>query len=274
MQPLQIGVCSWSLAIPDLRRTLETIGEQLGLGLVQVGFFDDGYKDPDKMIDIVIGSRLEVSATCVAFPGEDYSSIQKIAASGGFLPNDLWPERRAKTPAVADITARLGVKLLAAHIGFVPHDKQCRQYQSMVDRIKEICDILGERGVTLVMETGQEKAESLLEFIEIVKRGNIAINFDPANMILYGIGDPIEAVGLLKNKIVHVHMKDANWSKKPGQEWGDEVVLGTGQVDIPRLVSKLRVLGYKGPLVIEREAGNHRVIDIQEGIRLLKSLLE
>ena len=273
MQPLQIGVCSWSLAIPDLAQTLATVRDKLKFGLVQVGFFDDGYKDVNKMVDIVTASRLEVSATCVAFPGEDYSSIQNIAASGGFMPNSLWDERRAKTVAVADITAKLGVKLLAAHIGFVPHDRKDAQYLRMVDRLRDICDALGAKGVTLVMETGQEKAEALIEFIEAVGRKNIGVNFDPANMILYGVGEPIDAVALLKDRIIHVHMKDAKWSAKPGQDWGEEVVLGTGQADIPRLVSKLRAQGYKGPLVIEREAGTQRLADIQEAARLLESLV-
>lgn len=273
MQPLQTGVCSWSLAIPDLAQTLATVRDKLKFGLVQVGFFDDGYKDVNKMVDIVTASRLEVSATCVAFPGEDYSSIQNIAASGGFIPNNLWEERRAKTVAVADITAKLGVKLLAAHIGFVPHDRKDAQYLRMVDRMKDICDALGAKGITLVMETGQEKAEALIEFIEAVGRKNIGVNFDPANMILYGVGEPIDAVALLKERIIHVHMKDAKWSAKPGQDWGEEVVLGTGQADIPRIVSKLRAQGYKGPLVIEREAGNQRLVDIQEAARLLESLV-
>lgn len=273
MQPLQIGVCSWSLAIPDLAQTLATVRDQLKLGLVQVGFFDEGYKDVDRMVDLVTASRLEVSATCVGFAGEDYSSIQRIAASGGYIPNPLWPERRAKTVAVADITAKLGVKMLATHIGFVPHDRQDAQYLRLVDRLKDICDVLGTKGITLVMETGQEKAEALLEFIEAVGRMNIGVNFDPANMILYGVGEPIDAVALLKERIVHVHMKDAKWSAKPGADWGEEVVLGTGQVDIPRIVSKLRAQGYKGPLVIEREAGNQRLVDIKEAIRLLESLV-
>ena len=91
--------------------------------------------------------------------------------------------------------------------------------------------------------------------------------------VLYGVGDPVEAVGILADKIVHCHMKDATWSDKPAQEWGEEVVLGSGQADIPRIVSKLRAQGYTGPLVIEREAGDNRVGDIKEGIRLPPPIL-
>lgn len=273
MQPLQIGVCSWSLKMPDLEQCLATVRDTLGLGLVQIGFWGDEYKDVDRILKLVAKFGLEVSATSLGFAEEDYTTIQTIAASGGYKPDALWEKRLAKTAAYADFTKALGVKLLACHIGFVPHDSADPQYRVMVDRLKKVCDTLGERGLTLVMETGQEKAQDLLGFIAAVARPNIAINFDPANMILYGVGDPVEAVGLLKDKIIHSHMKDANWSSQPTQTWGEEVVLGTGQADIPRIVSKLRAGGYQGPLVIEREAGDNRVADIKEAIKLLKSLV-
>ncbi|NLX23406.1 MAG: sugar phosphate isomerase/epimerase [Phycisphaerae bacterium] len=273
MQPLQIGVCSWSLAIPDLAQTLATVRDQLGLKLVHLGIFDEGWRDPDRVLKIVEDSGVEASATCVAFAGEDYASIARIAATGGFKPDDVWADRRAKTMGVAEITARLGLKHLMTHIGFVPHDPRDPQYAVMVDRIKDICDALGQRGISLVMETGQEKVQDLIAFIGRVERPNIAVNFDPANMILYGAGEPIEAVEALGSRIVHVHMKDATWSKAPGKDWGAEVVLGTGEADIPRVVSKLRAQGYRGPLVIEREAGQQRLADIREAVKLLESLV-
>lgn len=273
MQPLQIGVCSWSLKMPDLDQCLGTIRDTLGLALVQIGFWGDEYKDTDRILKLVAKYGLEVSATSLGFAEEDYTTIQTIAATGGFKPDGYWEQRLAKTAAYADFTKALGLTKLACHIGFVPHDAADPQYRVMVDRIKRVCDELVKRGVTLVMETGQEKAPDLLGFIAAVGRPNIAINFDPANMILYGVGEPVEAVGLLAGKIVHCHMKDAIWSKEPTKTWGEEVVLGTGQADIPRIVSKLRAGGYKGPLVIEREAGNDRVADIKEAIALLKSLV-
>ena len=273
MQPLQIGVCTWSLKMPDLGQALSTIKNKLGLGLIHLGFWDDSFADTDRIIKLIEANGLEVSATCLGHQDEDYSTIQKIAQTGGYKPDHTWEERFAKTKAFADFTAAIGVKWFATHIGFVPHDESDPQHAVMVDRLKQVCDVLGERGLTLVMETGQESAESLMAFIAAVGRDNIRVNFDPANMILYGVGDPVEAVGILGDRIVHCHMKDARPSSRPGQEWGQEVVLGTGEADIPRVVSKLRAIGYQGPLVIEREAGDNRVADITEGINLLKSLV-
>jgi len=271
MQPLDIGVCSWSLQIPDLEQCLSAIRNELGLNVVQLGWWDDAYKDTDKVLSLVEKYGMTVSATCAGFAGEDYATIRKIAETGGFKPDETWDERFAKMVGLADLTVQLDTKLLAVHIGFVPHDTNDPQYAVMVDRLKRITDALGERSVTLVMETGQEKAEDLLAFIAAVGRDNIAVNFDPANMILYGVGKPTEAVQLLKDKIVHVHMKDATWSSRPGDEWGTEVVLGTGEADIPQIVSMLRGNGYTGPLVIEREAGDNRIGDIKEAINLLRN---
>jgi L-ribulose-5-phosphate 3-epimerase len=273
MQPLQIGVCTWSLRMPSLGQALLSIKERLGLKLIHLGFFDDGYQNPTAIIQAVAGSGLEVSASCVGFAGEDYSTIQRIAETGGFKPDGEWEQRYAKIVAVADINKQLGVELLSVHVGFVPHDAADAKYKVMVERTKCVAGALGERGVTLAMETGQEKAEDLVAFMDAVGAPNLAVNFDPANMILYGVSEPVEAVGALKGRIAHVHMKDANWAAKPAQEWGEEVVLGSGEADIPRVVSKLRSTGYRGALAIEREAGNQRIADILEAKNLLESLL-
>jgi len=272
MQPLEIGVCTWSLAMPDLASTLEVIKRDLKLDVIHLGFMTADNQVPASALDIVKASGLEVSALAVGFAGEDYSTIQSIAETGGFAMDDQWPARRDKMFAVADLARQLGVKLVSVHVGFVPHDQKDARYHVMVDRTRTICDGLAERGLTLVMETGQETADGLLTFIDAVGRDNIGINFDPANMILYGVGEPAEALSLLKNHVVHVHMKDGTWSDKPGRQWGQDVVLGTGDADIPRIVQQLKDQGYTGPLAIEREAGDERAADISEAIKLLESL--
>jgi len=122
MAQLQIGVCTWSLHLPDMGETFAAVRNQLNLNVVHLGFFDDSYyKEPNKVIDQVKAAGLTVSATCVAFAGEDYSSIQAIARTGGYMPDDLFAERFAKTVAVADITPRLGTTCWPSN-RFVPED--------------------------------------------------------------------------------------------------------------------------------------------------------
>ncbi len=276
MKPLDIGVCSWSLKQPDLASACRVTKEELGLSVIQLGFFDPSILDAsgdDAILAAVEDNGLEVSATCIGYGTEDYSSIAQIAKTGGYLPDDYWDERFKLTCRVCEITAKLGVSMLMTHIGFVPHDKADPNHAKMVDRLKQVTDALGEKTITLLMETGQEPPDTLVEFIGDVGRDNIRVNFDPANMILYGVGNPVEAMDVLKDHISHIHAKDATWSTNPGTDWGEEVVLGTGQADIPQVVAKLKSFGYQGPLVIEREAGETRVADVQAGIKLLKSLV-
>lgn len=137
-----------------------------------------------------------------------------------------------------------------------------------------MADIFGPLGLSLLLETGQESAHDLVEFLDDLVRPNVAVNFDPANMILYGAGDPIDAIQRLGSRIRHVHVKDAIASSKPGVEWGQEVVFGQGQVNPSAFLKALHSIGYTGPLVIEREAGENHAGDVREAIEALRAAVE
>jgi sugar phosphate isomerase/epimerase len=128
--------------------------------------------------------------------------------------------------------------------------------------------------VVLAFETGQETAELLRRTLDELASPNIKVNFDPANMLLYDMGDPIRAVELLGPDIRSVHLKDARRPKTQGV-WGEEVPLGDGEVDIPRFLRTLKEVGYRGPLVIEREVGDQaaRMRDVAYGIDFLRRCL-
>lgn len=274
MKPLQMGMCSWSLKAPTFAEALEACKSQLGLRLIQLGFFNDQQlADRQATIDAVKASGIEVSATCVGHPGEDYSSIATIARTGGYFPADLWKDRYERTVKVRDITVGLGVKMMTTHIGFVPHDAGTAEYGAMRQRLQTIADCLAEKDITLTMETGQEPVDVLLRFIADVNRPNVKVNFDPGNVILYGIGDPLEAAEKLAPHIAHMHCKDGIASDAPGVKWGSEVPLGKGQARLGEIIPMLKARGYAGPLVIEREAGPDRVGDIREGIKFLTRVL-
>src|SRR6185437_4044262 len=130
----------------------------------------------------------------------------------------------------ARLAQELGIRLVSTHVGFVPHAKD-PAYAGIRDRVREVASDFAGFGVDLLMETGQERADELLEFLNDLAAPNVGINFDPANMILYGAGDPIAAIRTLGRHIRHVHAKDAIGSAKPGQEWGQEMAFGKGQVN-------------------------------------------
>ena len=123
------------------------------------------------------------------------------------------------------------------------------------------------------METGQETAALLRRTLDELKMSSLRVNFDPANMILYDMGNPIEAIEILGPDIAHVHAKDANPPHASG-EWGAEVPLGDGSVGMAEFVAALERAGYCGPLVVEREVGDQdeRVEAIKHGISVLRSL--
>jgi L-ribulose-5-phosphate 3-epimerase len=131
-----------------------------------------------------------------------------------------------------------------------------------------------EKGVTLAFETGQETAQLLRQTLDDLRSPNIKVNFDPANMLLYDMGDPHKAVELLGPDIRSVHIKDAIRPSVPGQ-WGQEVPLGQGEVDIRKFVKTLKNVGYTGALVVEREVGDQagRLKDVADGLAFLRECL-
>jgi sugar phosphate isomerase/epimerase len=255
----------------DLVRMLNELGLQhtqlMLLGLIQL---DDKRKHQE--LGHLKSANIQFTGGMMSFPGEDYSTIQAIHHSGGFLPDSLWPIRKALCLAGAKLAQELGMTSIGTHVGFVPPPAD-PVYQTMLSRVREIAKIFADHNLDLLMETGQERAEALLNFLNDVKTPNVAINFDPANMILYGAGDPIPAIKTLGKHIRHVHIKDATPSTNPGKDWGAEVPFGTGIVNPAAFLKALHNAGYTGPLAIEREAGTQRIADVRTAISALKQAL-
>lgn len=265
-----IAVCSWSLQ-PKSMAELVTKVKSLGVSHVQLALAELSQMDPAKRqaeLDELKKSGLGLTGGMLHFAGEDYTTIASIRDTGGFIPDGEWATRKKVTADVAKLAKELSAGAILAHVGFVPpHDQE--GYRQAVERVREVARMFAEQGVALHMETGQEPAEGLLHFLRDLAEPNVFVNFDPANMILYGAGDPIAAVKLLGRHVKHVHAKDATASVQPGVEWGAEVPFGTGQVDVRRFLAALRESGYAGPLALEREAGTNRLGDIEAGIKAL-----
>lgn len=210
-----------------------------------------------------------------AYTGESYADIPTVQRTVGFIPAATRRERERRTMDISDFAAAIGVKSIATHIGFVPEDAAHPDYAAVLEMVRRIADHAAEHRQTFALETGQEPAQVLLQFLQHVDRSNVGINFDPANMILYGTGDPIEALTMLGSRVLSVHAKDGDWPPrdKPGS-LGKERPLGQGSVDIPRFLGKLKEIGFRGPLNIEREAENQaeRIADIRNAVAYLNSL--
>lgn len=221
-----------------------------------------------------------VTATTVfsGFSGETYESIQRTAETVGIVPESLRDARAQEFRTVSDFAKLIGCDIVALHIGFVP-ERGGDSYNNLIGVTQDLLDYVKANGQNLHLETGQESADHLLEFIADVDRDNLFINFDPANMILYGTGDPIEALKKVGHLVRSIHCKDATWAAEDvrGTEWGAEVPLGEGDVGMETYLRTLNELGYEGPLTIEREIAHDRErqkADIGSAVRLLEGLRE
>jgi sugar phosphate isomerase/epimerase len=275
VEPLAIGVCSWSLQVknvPELKRFMD----QLGINVVQIACGDPhhaAWDEGDKMPEAARAAGFRMVGSMLGFPGEDYTTPQTIQKSGGFGDPALRPERIDRFKWALDRTRALGLNDIMLHAGFLPEPGDPDR-KPFLDTLAQVSDLAHAKGVTVAFETGQETADLLLRTLEDLACPNLAVNFDPANMILYDKGDPIRAVEILGPNIRSVHVKDANRTRVPGT-WGEEVPLGQGQANIKKFIQTLKGVGYKGPLLIEREVGDQkqRLADIAHGIKYLRECL-
>jgi sugar phosphate isomerase/epimerase len=218
---------------------------------------------------------IELTAVFAGFEGESYASIPISQQTVGLVPAETRAARTQEMKEIADFARVLAVDVVALHLGFIPHDSGDSTYEDVLKVTREVCDHCQANGQNLNLETGQETADVLLKFLADVDRDNLFVNFDPANMILYGSGDPIEALKKVGQYVRSVHCKDGKWADKPGEEWGAEVPLGQGDVGMETYLRTLNELGYQGPLTIEREIPQEPERQKQEighGIQLLNEL--
>jgi sugar phosphate isomerase/epimerase len=218
---------------------------------------------------------ISISVVFAGFEGESYADIPTVARTIGLVPPETRAARTQEMKEIADFARLLGVDAVALHLGVVPHDRSEPLYQDVLAVTRAVCDHCDANGQRLHLETGQESADALLAFIGDTERDNLFINFDPANMILYGSGEPIKALRKVGRYVRSVHCKDAKWAAHPGQEWGAEVPLGKGDVGFEAFLRTLDELGYRGPLTIEREIPQEpqrQKEEIGAGIRMLNGL--
>ena len=269
----RIGVCSWSLRpenAGDLARQLL----QTGTSAVQLAL--DPLRTGEWQAEATFGelraSGIEVLSGMVATRGEDYSSLERIRETGGLRPDAHWEENRESARASARLARRMGLTLVSFHAGFLPEEPDDPERAKLLDRLHTFVDIFADEGVALAFETGQESARTLAEFLEELDRESVGVNFDPANMLLYDKGDPVEALALLAPWVRQIHVKDAVRTETP-DTWGTEVPAGTGQVDWDAFFDVLAARKLEVDLVIEREAGEKRVVDIQRARALVAAQL-
>lgn len=268
----RLAVCSWSLQPSSPQDLIEKL-KQTGLQRVQLAL--DPLRENPGVWGNTPAQLRESGFTIVSgmfgCVGEDYTTLESIRLTGGIGPDSTWEQNWKNIQASAALSQQLGLKLVTFHAGFLPHDTSDPVFKKMLKRLKEVAEIFQRARITLGFETGQETAPQLVQVLQKLKARNVGVNFDPANMILYDKGNPIEAVRALGPWIRQVHIKDATRTKVPGT-WGAEVPAGTGEVDWPAFFTALNEFKFDGNLVIEREAGEQRVADIRKAREMVEKL--
>jgi L-ribulose-5-phosphate 3-epimerase len=260
-----VGVCSWSLRT-DVAGVAKAMKE-LDLQHVHLGIRQAVEDSSGKVMETIKAQNWTITSTMIDFPQEDYSTLESIKVTGGVVPDGPWQQNHNLFMGAVLATAGLGVKYLSMHAGFI--DESDKAYVAKIyGRIRDLANIAADNGVILLLETGQESAPELRHFLEELNHPSVGVNFDPANMILYDKGDPVEAVRVLAPWIRHLHVKDATRTKQPGT-WGSEVPWGDGEVGIQRFLDVLDEVGFEGAMAIEREAGDNRFGDVKLAIERL-----
>jgi sugar phosphate isomerase/epimerase len=275
IEPLAIGVCSWSLQVKNVLE-LKKLLDRLGIDVVQIACGDPhhaAWEEGDRLPEAARAAGFRLTGAMLGFPGEDYTTPQTIQNTGGFGNPASRPERLQRFAWALERTRALGLSDLMLHAGFLP-EPGTPDRKSFLDTLARVSDLARAKQVTIAFETGQETADLLRQTLDELKCPNLKVNFDPANMLLYDKGDPLRAVEILGPDIRSVHVKDAKRPTTAGN-WGEEVPLGQGQVNIKHFVKTLQKIGYRGPLCIEREVGNQeqRLAEVAHGIRYLRECL-
>jgi L-ribulose-5-phosphate 3-epimerase len=269
VEAMELGLVFW--AEKDPHTHLQEL-KAFGLKACQLGVppgMDCG-SSVDAWKSAIASEGVFVSAAVCSYAGEDYANLEQVHKTVGFTAPGYAAERIARTKEVSTFAAALGLKALSCHIGFIPEDKSSSLYSELIGIARELCDACAVHEQDFVLETGQESAATLLQFLGDVERSNIKVNFDPANMILYGSGDPLQALAMLEPQVLSVHCKDGRSPKAVG-ELGQEVALGEGEVDFPGFLALLKKMNYRGLLTIEREEPDaaQRKADVELGVKRL-----
>ncbi len=216
-----------------------------------------------------------VEATSAVFggPGPEVYDFYQGPLTIGLVPRQTREARIARAKEVADFAKKAGIPAIQGHCGFIPENPNDPLYGEAVAAIRTVAQYAKENGQQFRCETGQETPITLVRAIRDIGLDNVGVNFDVGNLILYGKANPADAVDVLGPYIQGVHAKDGLYPTDP-KKLGEEVAIGKGKVDFPVIVDKLKRIGYRNPLTIEREIrGERQTADILAAKAYLEKLI-
>ena len=216
---------------------------------------------------------VEVTTVWTGLPGPAVWDFIAGPTTIGLVPEQYRTQRVAALKAGTDFAVRAGVSSITTHVGFIPEDPDNPLYTGLLDTLREIVGYCEDRGVVFCFETGQETPITLLRVMEDLDSESVGVNLDPANLLMYGKANPVDALDIIGESVQGVHAKDGEYPTN-GRQLGAEKPLGEGRVNFPLLIPKLKSMGYRGALTIEREiSGRQQIVDIKRAIAILSDLV-
>ena len=260
----------------DPREEIEKV-KNLGFQTCQVSCWDMSLytkEIAEKLKQAIEENEIEITTLWTGFSGKPVWNFKEGPSTIGLVPPDKRKTRLKDLRKASEFAGWIGVESLTTHIGFIPENPNDPIYISLIDVLKEVAEFLEDRGQSFWFETGQETPVTLLRTIEDVGADNLGVNYDPANLLMYGKANPIDALDILGEYVRDVHAKDGEYPKS-GYQLGEEKPLGEGRVNFPAFISKLKELNYSGSLTIEREiSGPQQIIDIKRGKKYLEEIIQ
>jgi sugar phosphate isomerase/epimerase len=230
-------------------------------------------KNAIKIKEISNEKDIEITTIWAGMPGKNIWNFTDGPDTIGLVPMQTRKIRLKALKKASDFARILGVKSITTHVGFIPENPTDPLYISLIPTIRDIASFCGYNEQEFWFETGQETPITLLRLIEDVGSKNLGINFDPANLLMYGKANPSDALEILDKYVKGFHAKDGEYPKN-GKNLGEEKPLGEGSVNFPLLISKLVKMQYSGALTIEREiTGPQQIKDIKRAKRYLEKIL-
>jgi len=233
-------------------------------------------------IDSVLAGRLrealnkyqiEATSLVVGGPGREAWDFYEGPLTIGLVPRETREARIAHIKKASDFAKQCGIAAVQTHCGFIPENPNDPVYKETVTAMREVAGYCKRNGQNFRYETGQETPITLVRAIQDVGLDNQGVNFDLANLILYGKANPVDAIELLGPYVQGIHAKDGLWPTNPRQ-LGQEVAIGKGKVDFPRIIARLKELNYRGAVTIEREiSGPQQVEDVRAAKVYLEKLI-
>ena len=259
----------------DMREEFRRLRDN-GFTTCQLQVWDDNDKTDEKAAEINAAKEefgIEITALWCGWSGPSKWNFTEGPSTLGIVPTAYRHHRMEELKRGCDFAVKIGVTDVITHMGFIPENPSTTEYAEVVAAIRNLAEYFKTKDRWLLFETGQETPVTILRTIETVGTGNLGINLDTANLILYGKANPVDALEVFGKYVRNTHMKDGCYPTN-GSELGVEVPIGQGKVNFPALIAKFKEIGYDGPLTIEREiSGDQQIKDIIESKTYLESLL-